>query len=123
MSGPLPLRTTVQTTGGRTTVCPCGELDLATAEALTRTLADVARAGPTRVVVDLATLEFVDVVGLGALLRGARAVRAAGGDLVLASPSPMLRRMLALLDLETALPVEGAQNSVGVPDSMPRSSS
>ncbi len=124
MSSAVPtLRTTVETTGGRTTVCPCGELDIATADQLTGTLAELARSGPVSVVVDLSSLGFVDVVGLRALLGGARDVRAAGGELVLAAPSRMLRRMIDLLDLHPELPLEPAQNSVGVPDSIPRSSS
>jgi anti-sigma B factor antagonist len=120
---PPALRTAVATTGASAVVRPCGELDIATADELVRTLSTVAGAGPARVVVDLSSLAFVDVVGLHALLDGARAVRAAGGELVLTSPPRMLRRMLDVLDLHGALPVEAAQNSVGVPDSIPRSSS
>jgi anti-sigma B factor antagonist len=124
------LRTTVERTGRSVVVCADGELDLATAPAMRQALAQATGDGPADVVVDLARVTFVDAAGLAPMVDAADAVRAAGGRLQLASPSRMLRRVLALLDLEERLPVAGAsrpappaQNSVGVPDSRPRSSS
>ena len=99
------LRTTVRTVGPRTVLCVLGELDLATAAAMTSALERAAADGPADVVVDLSGLVFVDATGLSALLRGAEAVRGSGGTLCLTAPPRLLRRMLALLDLERELPV------------------
>ena len=123
MTRSTPLRTHVRRSGTATTVQVSGELDVATAGTLARTLAQVAADRPSLVVVDLSGLAFMDATGLSALLRGSRTVGAAGGRLCLSSPSPMVRTMLRLLDLTDVLPVTAGQNSVGVPGSRPRSSS
>ena len=99
------LRTTVERSGRRVVVCAFGELDLATAAAVRQALVDAGTPGPADVVLDLSGVTFVDATGLAALLQAAEALRAAGGDLRLASPSRMLRRMLRLLQLEQRLPV------------------
>ena len=113
MSRPTPpLCTTVRTSSDGTTVCAYGEVDLATADQLARTLVDVAATRPGRVVVDLSGVGFLDARGLAALLRGRRALAASGGELVLASPSRMVRRMLHLLDLEHVLPVQTFESTV-----------
>ena len=93
-------------------LCAHGELDLATAPALRRALASATGgpavgAEPVHLVVDLSGVTFVDATGLAALLQAAETVRASGGELHLASPPRMLRRMLGLLDLEGRLPVAG----------------
>lgn len=133
MTWSTSLRTDVRRSDSGTTVHVCGELDVATSDALARTLTHVARGRPGVVVVDLAGLAFMDARGLSVLLEGRRAVAATGGQLCLASPSAMVRRMLRLLRLDEVLPVTGppagraqsplAQNRVGVPGSRPRSSS
>ena len=97
------LRTTVTRTGRRVVVRAAGELDLATAPVRRRAISDAR--GPVDVAVDLSGVTFVDAAGLSALLEGAKAVRSRGGELCLTSPSPMLRRMLRLLDLEARLPI------------------
>ena len=126
MSPGVPaLRTSVTRSGRRVVVRAAGELDLATAPLLRRAIVSAGSPGPLDVVVDLSGVTFVDAAGLGALLDGSEAVRKGGGDLCLSSPSPMLRRMLRLLELEARLPIaeSSGQKRVGVPDSMPRSSS
>lgn len=99
------LRTSVERSGRRVLVCASGELDLATAPTVRRALVDAGTPGPADVVLDLSGVTFVDATGLAALLQAAEALRAAGGDLHLASPSRMLRRMLTLLELEQRLPL------------------
>jgi anti-sigma B factor antagonist len=103
------LRTTVERSEAAVLVCVQGELDLATAPALERALLDAAADGPVELAVDVSGVGFVDATGLGALLRAAEAVQAAGGSLRLTSPSRMLRLMLRLLELEDSLPVVGQE--------------
>jgi anti-sigma B factor antagonist len=50
-----------------------------------------------RIIVDLAGLEFIDASGIAALSRGRRHARNAGGDLLLAAPQRLVRRVLAIL--------------------------
>ena len=108
MTSPTPaLRATVRRARGRTVLVLEGELDLATRDEVRSCLREIAAGRAGRVVVDLAGVTFADAAGVGALLAGKRAVDAAGGTLVLASPSRLVRRVLRLLQLEDALPVEG----------------
>lgn len=78
-----------------------GELDIATGpvlDAAVRAAVQDAPA-PTRLVLDLAALEFADVAGLGVLLPHQRALAAGGGSVVLQGASPMVRRIVTTLDL------------------------
>ena len=82
-----------------------GEIDLATSARLRRDLAD-AIVGASTVVVDMASVEFIDASGIGALVSVADAARRRGATLWLVHPSPIVRRVLALLDRDgDALPV------------------
>ncbi len=87
-----------------------GELDIATGPLLRARLQDLLeprREPPVgRLVVDVAGLQFVDVAGLGVLLQAERVLVARGGSLSLRSPSAMVRRIVAVLGLETRLPPE-----------------
>ena len=71
--------------GGYVVVALRGELDLVDAAAVAAALGAVAAREP-RIIVDLAGLEFIDASGVGALARGRRRARNAGGDLLLAAP-------------------------------------
>ena len=109
MSQAVPaLRATVQRSGRSVVLCLHDELDLATAPALRRALAAAAGGQAVDLVVDLSGVTFVDASGLAVLLQAAQALRSSGGELRLMSPSRMLRRVLALLDLEGRLPVAGS---------------
>ncbi len=82
--------------GGHAVVALYGELDLVDAAAVAAALRAVAAREP-RIIVDLAGLEFIDASGIAALLRGRRHARNAGGDLLLAAPQRLVRRVLAIL--------------------------
>jgi anti-sigma B factor antagonist len=57
---------------------------------------EAAVARDPRIIVDLAGLEFIDASGMAALARGRRHARNAGGDLLLAAPQRVVRRVLAI---------------------------
>ena len=73
-----------------------GELDLMHAPAVAAGLGVIAAREP-RIIVDLAGLQFIDASGVAALSRGRRYARNAGGDLLLAAPQRMVRRVLAII--------------------------
>ncbi|MGH9076722.1 MAG: STAS domain-containing protein, partial [Acidimicrobiales bacterium] len=55
---------------------------------------------------DGSSVEFIDASGINVLLDAADAARRAGGHLRLSRPSPSFRRLLDLLELNNALPVD-----------------
>jgi anti-sigma B factor antagonist len=71
-----------------------GELDLVDAPAVATALMAAADREP-RIVVYLASLEFIDVSGITTLARVRKYARRAGGDLLLAAPRPQLMRLLS----------------------------
>src|SRR3984885_13223274 len=81
---------------GYVVVTPRGELDLASAPAVAAALGVVAAREP-RIIVDLAGLEFIDASGVAALALGRVHARNAGGDLLLAAPQRLVRRVLAII--------------------------
>ena len=82
--------------GGYVVVALRGELDLMDAAAVAAALRAVAARQP-RIIADLAGLEFIDASGVASLSRGRRHARKAGGDLLLATPQRLVRRVLAIL--------------------------
>lgn len=85
-------------------VRPSGRLDLLTAVAIKERLNRAVEDGYGRVVVDLASVTFVDSSGLGALIGGLKAARLAGGDLRLARAGEQVRAILDLTTLNRVLP-------------------
>lgn len=92
---------------GTRVVIPIGDLDLATAPLLRERLLRIAvDAGERpRLVVDLAGVDFLDTIGLGALLGGVKRCREGGGDLVLARAEPQVAEVLAITGLDAVHPV------------------
>lgn len=72
------------------------EIDLATCDALARTLAVP---GPDDVVLDCSGIEFVDSSGLRTLLEAHDRLSADNRALVLLNPPPLLLRLLEMTDL------------------------
>jgi anti-sigma B factor antagonist len=81
---------------GHVVVALRGELDLMDAAAVAVALGAVAADEP-RIIVDLAGLEFIDASGVAALSLGRLHARNAGGDLLLAAPQRLVRRVLAII--------------------------
>lgn len=81
-----------------------GRLDLQAAPEVRQQLE--AAAGPTRLIVDMARVTFVDSSGLGALVSGLKAARREGGELRLAAPGEQARQLLKLTTLDRVFPIE-----------------
>jgi anti-sigma B factor antagonist len=84
--------------GGYAVVALHGELDVTGAASVIAALT-AAAAGNPRIIVDLAALEYIDCYSLGALGRVRAQARQAGGDLLLAAPRGLVRRLLDLTGL------------------------
>jgi anti-sigma B factor antagonist len=88
----------IRASDGHLVVTLLGELDVVDATAVAAALMTAADREP-RIVVDLASLEFIDVSGMAALVRARKHARRAGGDLLLAAPRPRLLRLLSVPSL------------------------
>ncbi len=77
-----------------------GQLDLSSVGRLVSQAADVIRQGRTRIILDLAGVEFVDSAGLAGLLNVLRRADRAGGGMVLVHVSADLLRILSLTRLD-----------------------
>jgi anti-sigma B factor antagonist len=114
----------------RSWVTLSGELDLASAPYLQQILDQLCRDGFPEVVLDLAGLKFLGVVGLEVFLRADDQLRATGGRLILNRPGRLVRRVLAITELDTVLTIWGGRlravsiarppaGSAGCPDGRP----
>ena len=86
---------TTTTRDGHLVVALRGDLDVtAAADAEAAITALVAQG--QYLIIDMSALDFLDCSVLGALLRVRALARRGGGDVVLAAPRPLVRRLLAL---------------------------
>jgi anti-sigma B factor antagonist len=58
-----------------------------------------------RLVVDLGGTEFIDSTGLGVLVRALKRLRHHGGELVVRSPRPNARKVLAITCLDRVMTI------------------
>lgn len=99
---------------GRTVVSVHGEIDAYTAPRLREVLSDLLRQGKVDVVVDLREVSFIDSSGLSVVITAAKAARRDGGDIVLASPSPVVFRVFEIAGLTKVLTFSDALSSRSV---------
>jgi anti-sigma B factor antagonist len=97
-----PVRS-VETVDGAVVLHLAGELDLYNAEELRDTLAGALAQAPSRIVVEMSEVEFVDSTALGVLIE-ARSQRGQS-SLLLAAPQLETRRTLQVTGLDRHLPV------------------
>ena len=88
---------------GRVVVGVAGEIDVATAPAVERALADAGVA--KRVVLDLSECAFIDSSGLRTLLGARSAAATAGGSLVLVVSDPGIMRVFEVTGLGDLLEI------------------
>ncbi len=89
--------------GSVVVVSLAGTLDAWAEPEVRATLKAVLDGGASRIVLDLVDLRRIDSSGLSALLSVLKAARAAGGDVVLLSPSPAVVSVLRLTRLDQIL--------------------
>ena len=88
-----------------------GELDLAAASTLEAELNEALAGGFELIVVDLATLDFIDSTGLSVLVRGHQQAQEAGLKLGLINPAAQVERLLSLTGLADRLTLGDAHRA------------
>lgn len=98
----------VATTTGdaTTTIALAGELDPATAPALSEAIAAAAGDGVTQVDIDLGGITFLDSSGVRVLVSAREQLRAGGVGLSLRNPNPNIRRVLDITGLGEVITIE-----------------
>ncbi len=84
---------------GHGVVALCGDLDVADAPGVASHLITAAAFYGPWVIVDLAGLDYIDAAGLGVLVRVLKRTRQGGGDLPLAAPQDLVRKVLTATGL------------------------
>jgi anti-sigma B factor antagonist len=92
------------TANGVTVLAPTGRLDVAGAPALRDAVGEVVRDGPTKVVIDMEGVSFVDSTGLGSVIAALKQIRGTQGELRLAAPNQQVRVVLELTTLDQVFP-------------------
>jgi anti-anti-sigma factor len=99
---PFDLTTTER--NGLAVVAVLGELDCATAPALSKMLAGLAEPGRV-ILVDLSGTEFVDCAGIAPLVTAFEQLRRLGGDLILDAPTRPVSRVIERTGLNKVVTV------------------
>lgn len=87
-----------------TVLAPTGRLDVAGAPALKDAITEVVKDGPSRVVIDMEGVSFVDSTGLGSVIAALKQIRSGQGELRLAAPNQQVRVVLELTTLDRVFP-------------------
>jgi len=95
---PPPFRCDVFRERDHVRVAPSGELDIATAPELERTLRALVASGPGLLVLDLRNLSFMDSTGLRLLLERDAAAREDSHRFALIEGPPEVQRLFSLTD-------------------------
>lgn len=95
----LNVELTTREFAGHGVVALRGELDMADAPDVTCQLITAAASYRRPIIIDLAGLDFIDAAGLGALVRALKRARRSGGDLPLAAPQELVRKVLTITGL------------------------
>jgi anti-anti-sigma factor len=109
-SGPVRLEVESVLTGARNTLVLSGELDLASAWALTESVERLAAEGPRALSIDLGGLTFMDSTGLRAVLLARAACIDSGQDFSLKPGPPAVQRIFELTGLIAELGFEDPES-------------
>jgi len=88
-----------------------GELDASTAGLLFQRFGDLAREGISHVALNLAELTFIDTTGLSVIVAAHKRTETMGGELIIFSPRPTVRRMFEMTGLIDYLNIRPAKAS------------
>jgi len=85
--------------GPVTVVVPRGDLDMAVADTVKRTLTELVDKGQSRIVLDLTAVSYIDSSGLGAFVASMKHARSAGGDIKLCAMQSDVRSIFDMTRL------------------------
>jgi anti-anti-sigma factor len=94
---------------GITVVAPQGDLDMAAAEQMKRTLTKLLDEGKKKLLIDLGKVGYVDSSGMGALVASLKQARSAGGDLRLCALQDDVRAIFEMTRLNKAVTIHGSR--------------
>jgi len=89
-----------------------GDLDVVGAPDLRQAVVAAVASGSRLLVLDLSELDFVDSFGIGAVVGVLKRLRQRGGDLALVCPSPRIRRVFEICDLDRILALHDSIDGV-----------
>ena len=89
-----------------------GDLDVVGAPELRQAAVTAVAEGARRLAVDLTDLDFIDSFGIGAVVGALKRLRQRGGDLALVCPSPRIRRVFEICDLDKILAFHDSLDSL-----------
>lgn len=96
---------TVATEGDSTVIDLSGDLDFHTARRLREKLLELHAAGVNKVVLDMASLDFIDSSGLSVLVAGLKRLKNSDGNLSLRAVPEQTRRVLEVSGLSRVLSI------------------
>ena len=100
----------VERSESETTVRLCGELDLSTIPTVTDVLEQECGRQPSRIVIDLAQVDFVDSSALHAFVVANKRLEESGGSLHITGVSDVVRRTFEIVRLDELLFAPGNGN-------------
>ncbi|MBM4442091.1 MAG: STAS domain-containing protein [Candidatus Rokubacteria bacterium] len=95
----------VKDAGKITVVAPRGDVDMAVADEVRQRLTGLVDQGRARLVLDLASVMYIDSSGLGALVAAMKHARAAGGDIKVCMLESDVRALFEMTRLNKVLAV------------------
>jgi anti-sigma B factor antagonist len=99
----------VTKSGAISVVAPQGDLDMAAADQMKRTLTDLVDKGGRKLLIDLDRVGYVDSSGLGALVASMKHARGAGGDMRLCGLQDDVRAIFEMTRLIKAITVHASR--------------
>ena len=82
-----------------------GRLDIEGSDAINLKFTVLVSAQETRSVIDMTGVPFLASIGLATLVRGAKAARLRGGNMVLLNPQPNVAKVLVATQIDQLIPV------------------
>jgi anti-sigma B factor antagonist len=100
----------VTKSSGIAVVAPQGDLDMAAADQMKRTLTDLVDKGGRKLLIDLDRVGYIDSSGLGALVASMKHARTVGGDMRLCGLQEDVRAIFEMTRLIKAITVHATRS-------------
>lgn len=105
MAKPDPIQVASEALPDGIVLAPSGEIDLARSPLMRARVAEAMKAGPKRVVIDLAGVPYMDSSGVATLVEALQAARKSGAKLLLCSLTARVRSILEISRLDTVFTI------------------